>query len=298
MIPNPAPATSAAPPVHAAKTHPGEHAPGVRLIRARRGLVGLNVAELWRYRELFGFLVWRDILIRYKQTYLGVAWALIQPLMYMVVFTCLGHAGKFPNNGAPYPLITLAGLLPWQFFSTALTDSSNSLLASSNMISKVYFPRLIVPSGAVLSGTVDFLASFVLFVVMLAWYRVPMRVELVFIPLFFLYAVLAAFGAGVWLSALSVKYRDVKYIVPFLTRIGLIACPVAFVSSVVPARWHLLYSLNPLVGIIDGFRWCALGPAFAPDIKGLILSVLITLVVAASGLAYFKSTERRFADLI
>jgi lipopolysaccharide transport system permease protein len=269
----------------------------VRLIRARRGLVGLDLPELWRYRELFGFLVWRDILIRYKQTYLGVAWAIVQPLLYMVVFTCLGRAAKFPTNGAPYPLIALSGLLPWQFFSTALTDSSNSLLASSNMISKVYFPRLIVPAGAVLSGTVDFLASFLLFLLMEACYRTQYRLELVFIPFFFLYAVLVAFGAGVWFSALSVRYRDVKYIVPFLTRIGLFACPVAYVSSV-SARWHFLYSLNPLVGIIDGFRWCALGPAFAPDWTGLVLSFLITLAVAASGLAYFRATERRFADLI
>jgi lipopolysaccharide transport system permease protein len=292
---NPAPTTSAAPPVDAGG-HPADDA-DVRLIRPRRGLAGLNVAELWRYRELFGFLVWRDILIRYKQTYLGVAWAVIQPLMYMVVFTCVGRAAKFPTYGAPYPLITLTGLLPWQFFSTALTDSSNSLLASSNMISKVYFPRLIIPASAVLSGTVDFAVSFALFVVIQACYRAPFRAQLVFVPLFFLYAVLAAFAAGVWLSALSVRYRDVKYVVPFLTRIGLVACPVAYVSSV-SGHWHFLYSLNPLVGIIDGFRWCALGPAFAPDWTGLAFSVLLTLAVAASGLAYFRTTERRFADLI
>jgi len=269
-----------------------------RVIRPRKGFIGINVAELWGYRELFGFLVWRDILIRYKQTYLGVAWAVIQPILYMIVFSCIGRAAKFPTNGAPYPLITLAGLLPWQFFSTALTDGSNSLLVSSNMISKVYFPRLIIPAGAILSGTVDFVVSFALFLVMELLYRAPLRAGLLLAPLFFLYAVLAAFACGVWLSALSVRYRDVKYIVPFLTRLGLLACPVAFVSSVVPARWHLLYSLNPLVGIIDGFRWCALGPAFAPDPLGLALSFAITLAIAGSGLAYFRTMERRFADLI
>jgi lipopolysaccharide transport system permease protein len=269
-----------------------------RLIRARRGFAGLDLAELWRYRDLFGFLVWRDILVRYKQTYLGVAWATIQPLLYMLVFSCLGRLAKLPTNGVPYPLISLAGLLPWQFFSTALTDSSNSLLISSSMISKVYFPRLIIPVSAVLSGVVDFLISFALFLVMQAIYRVPFRIEVLLIPFFFFYAVVAALGAGLWLSALSVQYRDVKYIVPFLTRIGLYACPIAFLSTIVPARWHFWYSLNPLVGIIDGFRWCLLGPAFAPDMRGMLLSGLITLVVAGSGLAYFRSTERRFADLI
>jgi lipopolysaccharide transport system permease protein len=183
MNSTPAPASSAVPCPDTGDLPAGESGK-IRLIRARRGLVGLNVPELWRYRGLFGFLVWRDILIRYKQTYLGVAWALVQPLLYMAVFSFLGHAAKFPTNGAPYPLITLAGLLPWQFFSTALSDSSNSLLASSNMISKVYFPRLIVPASAVLSGTVDFLVSFALFLVMQAWYRVPFRIELIFIPFY------------------------------------------------------------------------------------------------------------------
>jgi len=275
-----------------------EGGPHERVIRARRGLIGAHWGELWRYRELFGFLIWRDILVRYKQTYLGVAWALVQPLLYMVVFSALGHLAKLPTNGAPYPLISLTGLLPWQFFSTALTDSSNSLLASSNMISKVYFPRLIIPAGAILGGTVDFAISFVLFLVMMVIYKAPLRPELLLAPVFFLYAVLAAFSAGIWLSALSVRYRDVKYIVPFLTRIGLYACPVAFLSSIVPERYRLLYSLNPLVGIIDGFRWCALGPAFAPDMRGLMLSLAMTLVAAGTGLAYFRSAERRFADVI
>jgi lipopolysaccharide transport system permease protein len=270
----------------------------VRLIRAHRGLVGLNFAELWRYRELFGFLVWRDILVRYKQTYLGVAWAGVQPLLYMLVFTILGRLAKFPTSGAPYPLITLAGLLPWQFFSTALTDSSNSLLASSNMISKVYFPRLVVPCGAVLSGSGDFAVGFILFLALQALYHVPLRPELLLMPFFFLYAVLVAVGAGVWLSALSVRYRDVKYVVPFLTRIGLYACPVAWPSTIIPARWHFWYSLNPMVGIIDGFRWCALGPAFAPDVTGMLFGLLITVSVTVSGLMYFRTTERRFADMI
>jgi len=280
------------------EAHPVAHAQRVRLIRARRGLVSMDFAELWRYRELFGFLAWRDVLIRYKQTYLGIAWAVIQPLLFMVVFSCVGNIAKFPTHGAPLPIITLAALLPWQFFSTALADSSTSLLTSSNLISKVYFPRLIVPASAVLGGLVDFAINFVLFLLMELLYRVPPRIELLFLPFFFFYAVLAAFGAGVWFSALSVKYRDVKYVVPFLTRIGLYACPVAYLSSIVPARWHLLYSLNPLVGIIDGFRWCALGPAFAPDFTGLTLSFLLTVIAAVTGIAYFRNTERRFADTI
>jgi lipopolysaccharide transport system permease protein len=227
-----------------------------------------------------------------------VAWAVVQPVLYMLVFTCVGRLAKFPTHGVPYPLIALAGLLPWQFFSTALTDSSNSLLTSANMISKVYFPRLIVPASAVLSGGVDFMVSLALFLLLQALYGVPFRPEMLLIPIFFLYAVLAAFAAGVWMSALSVRYRDVKYIVPFLTRIGLYACPVAFVSSVIPARWHFWYSLNPLVGIIDGFRWCALGPDFAPDWPGLWLSLGLTVAVTIGGLAYFRMAERRFADLI
>jgi lipopolysaccharide transport system permease protein len=270
----------------------------VRLIRPRRGMVSLDLAELWRYRELFGFLVWRDVLIRYKQTYLGIAWAVLQPLMFMFVFTFVGKVAKFPTHGAPYAIITLAALLPWQFFSTALADSSTSLLTSSNLISKVYFPRLIVPAAAVLGGFVDFCVNALLFVVMELIFRVPLRPELIFFPFFFLYAVLAAFGAGVWFSALSVKYRDVKYVVPFLTRIGLYACPVAYVSTVVPGHWQFLYNLNPLVGIIDGFRWCALGPDFAPDFTGLVLSFALTVIVTLTGVAFFRNTERLFADLI
>jgi len=297
MTVNPAPASGATAQVEAGEPSL-DQAGEMRLIRARRGFIGLNFAELWRYRELVGFMIWRDILIRYKQTYLGIAWAVVQPVLFMVVFSCVGRLAKLPTYGAPYPLITLAGLLPWQFFSTALSDGSNSLLVSSNMISKVYFPRLIIPTGAVLSGTLDFLVSMILFLIMELFYGVPFRLELLVVPALFLYTVVAAFGAAVWLSALSVRFRDVKYVVPFLTRIGLYACPVAFVSSMVPGRWRVLYSLNPMVGIIDGFRWCALGPAFAPDAVGLLLSIPITVAIAVSGLLYFRATEQRFADLI
>jgi lipopolysaccharide transport system permease protein len=269
-----------------------------RVIRPRGGLVGIHWGELWRYRELFGFFIWRDILVRYKQTYLGIAWVVTQPLLYMIVFSCVGHLAKFPTHGIPYPLICLAGLLPWQFFSTALSDSSSSLLTSSNIISKVYFPRLIVPASAILGGVVDFLVSFALFLLMELLYGARLRAGLLLIPCFFLYAVLVAFGAGVWFSALSVKYRDVKYVVPFLTRLGLYACPVAFISDIVPARWHFWYSLNPLVGIIDGFRWCAFGSAFQPDPKGLVCGFLMTVVFTAAGLVHFRTTERYFADLI
>jgi lipopolysaccharide transport system permease protein len=270
-----------------------------RVIRRRTGLIGVGFAELWRYRELFGFLIWRDILVRYKQTYLGILWAVIQPFMMMVIFTLvMGRAGKFPSYGFPYPLITFAALLPWQFFSTALTDGSVSLIAASNMISKVYFPRLIIPTAAVFSGTVDFCASFVVLLGIQAWYRVPLRPEILLLPLFFFMAVVVALAAAVWFSSLSVKYRDVKYLVPFITRIGLIACPVSFISSVVPTRWRFVYSLNPLVGVIDGFRWCILGPVFRPDWLALGLSLALTFATLSMGLVYFRTTERRFADVI
>jgi len=274
-----------------------------RVIRRRVGLIGINMAELWRYRELFLFLAWRDILVRYKQTALGVSWALLQPFLTMVVFTIVfGRLARFPSHGSPYAVMTLAALLPWQFFANALTESSASLVASAGMISKVYFPRLIIPASSVLSGLLDFLISLVLLFGMMLWFHVPFRLQLLYLPVFLFAAFLSAFAAGVWLSALNVKYRDVKYVVPFFTRIGLYVCPVGFMSSIVldkfGPRVHFLYSLNPMVGVIDGFRWCVLGPGFEPYWPGFLASLAVVFLFLASGVIYFRTTEKRFADVI
>jgi len=270
-----------------------------RVFRHKRGLAAIDIAELWRYRELFLFLSWRDILIRYKQTYLGVAWAVLQPILTMVVFTVVfGKLGKFPSKGAPYVVMTMAGLLPWYFFSNALSQSSNSLVASTNMISKIYFPRLIVPASAVLSGLVDFLIGCVILAALMAIYGVSFSPRLLALPVFLFVAFTAALATGVWLSALNVKYRDVKYIVPFFTSMGLYASPVGFDSSIVPERLRFLYNLNPMVGVIDGFRWCVFGHAFTPFWPGFLASVAATLIILVCGVFYFRSTEKTFADVI
>lgn len=271
-----------------------------RVIRPRHGLVALNFSELWRFRELFGFLAWRDILVRYKQTYLGVAWAVLQPVLTMVVLSVVfGRFARMPSGGAPYTILVLSALLPWQFFSNALSESSNSLVASARIISKVYFPRLIVPASAVLSGVIDAAIALVILLVMMPFYGVGFRLHLVLlIPLFGL-AFLTAFAAGVWLSALNVRYRDVKYVVPFITRIGMYISPVGFEwRSVVPDQWKLWFSLNPLVGIIDAFRWCVLGNDFEPYWAGFAISMGAVILLLISGLMYFRATERTFADVV
>ncbi len=277
--------------------------PAERVIRPQRGLVAVNFAELWRYRELFGFLVWRDILIRYKQTYLGVAWAVLQPVLTTVVFVLVFEKlGRFDSKGAPYAVMTLAALLPWQFFANALSESSNSLVASSNMISKIYFPRLIVPASAVLSGLADFLIGAVILVAMMLFYRVKFLPQLLLLPVFWFIAFATALAAGVWLSALNVKYRDVKYIVPFFTRIGLYVSPVGFLSTLIldkfGPRVFFAYWLNPMVGVIEGFRWCVLGEKFVPYWPGVGVSIAMIAVITVTGVVYFRSMEKTFADLI
>lgn len=271
-----------------------------RVLKARRGLVPLNLAELWRYRELFALLAWRDILVRYKQTYLGVAWAILQPVLTMLVFTMIfGRFAKFPTRGAPYEILTLAALVPWQFFANALTESSNSLVASARIISKVYFPRLIVPASAVVSGTLDTAIAVVLLFILMPVYHIAFRPLLLLLPFFLGLAILSAFSVGIWFSALNVRYRDVKYIVPFITRIGMYVTPVAFLwSDIVPEKWRFWFSLNPLVGVIDGFRWCVLGPGFEPYWPGLAIGLLLVTVLLATGLYYFRSTEKSFADIV
>lgn len=273
--------------------------PKERVIKAKSGLVGIDFAELWNYRELLLFMAWRDILVRYKQTGVGIAWAVIRPLMMMIVFTLIfGKAAKLPSDGLPYPLLTLVALLPWQFFSQSLTQSSNSLVVNANMISKVYFPRLITPGSVILATVVDFLISFILLVVMMAYYKFIPTVAIFTLPLFFLLAFLASLGLSMWLSALNVEYRDVRHAVPFMVQFGLFMSPVGFSSSIIPEKWRLLYSLNPMVGVIDGFRWAILGQKVPLDYRGLILSSLTVLLLLVSGAFYFRKMERTFADVI
>ena len=271
-----------------------------RVIRPQHGLITVNFAELWRYRELFGFLAWRDILLRYKQTYLGIAWVVLQPLLTTVVFTVLfGHFAKFPSHGAPYAVLTFAALLPWQFFSNTLAESSNSMVASARIISRVYFPRLIIPASVVCSGFIEAAISFVLLLIMMLIYGVQIRFHLLLLPLFLLLTFFVTFGIGAWFSALNVKYRDVRYVVPFITRLGMYVTPVAFLwMDVIPERWRLWYCLNPLVALIDGFRWCVLGPQFVPYWPGFLLSLAVGLVLLVTGLMYFRNTERTFADIV
>jgi lipopolysaccharide transport system permease protein len=255
--------------------------------------------DLWRYRELLYFLAWRDVLVRYKQTVMGIAWAVVRPFLTMVVFTIIfNKLAKLPSDGAPYPILVFSALLPWQLFANSLTECGNSLLTNSNLISKIYFPRLIVPASAVLVGFVDFLISFGLLAAMMAWYSYPATERMVWLPLFMLWALIAAGGAGLWLAALTVRYRDFRYIVPFLVQFGLYVSPVGFSSSLVPEKWRLLYSANPMVGVIDGFRWAILPDTAQLYQPGLVLSGAVSLSLIFSGIWYFRKTERTFADII
>ena len=255
--------------------------------------------DIWRYRELFYFLAWRDILIRYKQTVVGIAWALIRPLLTMIVLTVVfGKLAKLPSGGVPYPILVFCGMLPWQFFASAFSESGNSLVGNANLISKVYFPRLIVPASSVITSLVDFLISASFLVVLMIWYHYLPSLNCLFLPLFIALAFAAAFGAGLWISALMVRYRDFRFIVPFIVQFGLYITPVGFSSSIVPERWRLLYSLNPMVGVIDGFRWAILGGEHSIYWPGFALSVAVVALVVVSGIWYFRKTERTFADVI
>jgi lipopolysaccharide transport system permease protein len=255
--------------------------------------------DLWRYRELFYFLAWRDLLVRYKQTAVGVGWSIIRPLLTMVVLTVVfGKLGKMPSGGVPYSLLVFSGMLPWLFFSTAMSESGNSLVANSNLISKVYFPRLIIIVSSVIASFVDFLISAVFLIGLMIWFRYAPPANVLFLPLFVLLAFAAAFGVGLWIAALMVQYRDFRFIVPFAVQFGLYITPVGFQSSVVPERFRLLYSLNPMVGILDGFRWCLLGVPESIYWPGLALAVLEVIFMIASGVWYFRRTEQTFADVI
>jgi lipopolysaccharide transport system permease protein len=255
--------------------------------------------DLWKYRELFYFLAWRDILVRYKQTAIGMVWALIRPFLTMVVFTVVfGNLAKLPSGGAPYPILVFAALLPWQFFANALSECSNSLITNANLISKVYFPRLIVPTSAVITSFVDFLISGIILLGLMAWYNFIPDWRILTLPFFISIAFAAAMGAGLWLAALNVEYRDFRYIVPFIVQFGLYISPVGFSSNIVPEQWRLLYSLNPMVGVIDGFRWAILGDSTQIYLPGFLLSLGLVAVLLISGIWYFRRMERSFADVI
>ena len=267
-------------------------------IEPARGWVRLDLSELWQFRELLYFLVWRDIKVRYKQTILGAAWAILQPFLTMVVFSFFfGRLGGMPSDGLPYPLFAYTALLPWQLFSYALSESGNSLINNQRLISKVYFPRLMVPLAAVLAGLVDFAIAFVVLLGMIAYYGVPLTTRILTLPLFVLLALLTALAVGLWLSALNVLYRDVRYVIPFLTQFWLFLTPIAYPSSIVPEWLRPFYALNPMVGVVEGFRWAMLdsqnsvGPL-------IFISALVVVLLFLGGLAYFKRMESVFADVI
>jgi len=255
--------------------------------------------DLWRYRELFFFLAWRDILVRYKQTVIGIVWALGRPLITMMVFTLVfSKLAKLPSEGVPYPILVFAALLPWQFFSSAFSGAGDSLISNAGMISKVYFPRLVIPASAVIVSFVDFLISGIILVGLMIWYGFAPNLRMLTLPLFIFVAFAAAMGAGLWIAALNVKYRDFRIIVPFVVQFGLYVSPVGFSSSIVPEKWRLLYSINPMVGVIDGFRWAILGGDTQLYWPGFMLSLALVLVILITGIIYFRKTEKNFADVI
>jgi lipopolysaccharide transport system permease protein len=270
----------------------------VLVIRPSKGFLSLKLRDLWEYRELLYFLVWRDIKVRYKQTALGAAWAVLQPTMTMVVFSIFfGRLAKVPSDGVPYPIFAYVALLPWQLFAFSLSESSNSLVASQNLITKVYFPRLVIPIASVLAGLVDFAIAFLILLVMMLYYGIVPTAAVALLPLFLLLAIVTALSAGLWLSALNVKYRDVRYTIPFLTQFWMFATPVAYPSSLVPEKWRALYGLNPMAGVVEGFRWALLGKSHAPG-PLLAVSVAAVGVLLFGGLRYFRKTESTFADIV
>ena len=255
--------------------------------------------DIWRFRELFLFMAWRDILVRYKQTAIGLAWSIIRPVLTMIVFTVVfGRLAKMPSGGAPYPILVYAALLPWQFFSTSFSDASSSLIGNSNMLTKIYFPRLIIPVSTIIVNIIDFLISFAILVVLMIWYDFVPEWRILCLPLFLFLAFVVSLSAGLYVAALNVKYRDFKYIVPFVVQFGLYISPVGFSSDIVPQKWKLLYSLNPLVGIIDGFRWSILGGDRQIYWPGMMLSIGIVILMLIFSIRYFRKTEKTFADII
>jgi lipopolysaccharide transport system permease protein len=257
-------------------------------------------SDLWHYRELFAILAWRDVAVRYKQTVIGVAWAIVRPVLTMIVFTVIfGGLAKLPSDGdIPYPVLVFAGMLPWFLFSSILSDASNSLVGNANLISKVYFPRLIVPASAGVVALVDFTVNIAILFALMAWFGVVPNWQIIFLPAFVALAFLASLGPALWITALNVKYRDFRFIIPFIVQFGLYVSPVGFSSAVVPEQWRFLYSLNPVVGVIDGFRWCLLGGESQLYLPGFLASLVVVTLLLWFGIHYFRKTERTFADLV
>ncbi len=270
----------------------------ITLIRPASSWASIGLKELWEYRELLYFLTWRDVKVRYKQTALGALWAIIQPFFLMVVFSLFfGRLAGVPSDGIPYPIFTFCALLPWQLFAHALTESSNSLIANERLITKVYFPRLVVPIAAVLGGLVDFVVAFVILLGMMAYYKIVPTWAIVTLPAFILLAIMTALGVGLWLSALNVQYRDVRYTINFLIQIWLFVTPVVYPSSIIPAAWRPLYGLNPMAGVVEGFRWALLGKSEPPGVL-LAVSVVMVMLILIGGLYYFRRMEQEFADVV
>lgn len=267
-------------------------------IEPSRGRISLRLREVAEYRELLYFLVWRDIKVRYKQTVLGAAWAIIQPFFTMVVFSLFfGRLAKMPSDGIPYPIFSFAALVPWTFFANGLAQSSNSLVGSANLITKVYFPRLTIPIASVLSGVVDFALAFIVLLMMMLYYGIVPTLNVFWLPLFLLLALIASLGVGLWLSALNVEYRDVRYVVPFITQFWLFVTPIAYPSSLLQQPWRTLYGLNPMVGVVEGFRWALLGTKTAPG-PIIAVSSIAALLILITGAFYFRRMEKTFADIV
>jgi lipopolysaccharide transport system permease protein len=267
-------------------------------LQPSHGWVSLGLRELWEYRELFYFLTWRDVSVRYKQTALGISWAIIQPFVTMVVFSLFfGRLAKIPSDGIPYPIFSYAALVPWTLFAYGLTQSSNSLVGNANLIKKVYFPRLVAPVSTVLSGLVDFVVAFLVLIGMMLYYGLVPTVNVIWLPLLVFLAIITSLGVGLWFSALNVHYRDVRYAVPFLTQIWMFATPIAYPSSLLSEPWRTLYGLNPMVGVVEGFRWALLGADTAPGLM-IAASSGVALAVLIGGAFYFRKMERTFADIV
>ena len=267
-------------------------------IEPAKGWAPLKLRELWEYRELLYFLIWRDLKVRYKQTALGAAWAIIQPLMTMIVFSLFfGRLAKVPSDNVPYPIFSFAALVPWTFFASGLAQSSNSLVSSANLISKVYFPRLVIPIAGVLGGIVDLLLAFVVLLGMMLFYGIAPSINTLFLPLFLLLALVISLGVGLWLSALNVEYRDVRYVLPFITQFWLFMTPIAYPSSLLSQPWRTIYGLNPMVGVVEGFRWALLGTNTAPGAI-IVVSSLAASTILISGAFYFRRMEKTFADVV
>ena len=294
-VPDHSTATAAALPLDAGR---GDVAPAVTRVQPSHGWVSLKLGDLWSYRELVYFLTWRDVKVRYKQTVLGAAWAILQPLLTMLVFSLFfGRLAHMPSEGVPYPVFTLAALVPWTFFANGLTQSSNRLVGNAHLITKVYFPRLIVPVATILSGVIDFVLAFGVLLVMMVSYHLTPAVTAVWLPLFLLLALVASLGTGLWLSAMNVQFRDVRYTVPFLTQFWLFATPIAYPSSLLHEPWRTLFGLNPMVGAVEGFRWALFGTTAAP-VAVVAMSSATALIVLVTGALYFRRMERTFADIV